>query len=322
MNRLHAFSAFIVALLLGFVYATVARSSPLPDPLPDPIPYCEPTPENVESCFCDPYSDGTVCFEAMPLVDQPPFVTSGKAHIQEFAFNDASGWRFSTGTYRSGKPDCPPGHVPAIPIPDGPCSMNALVHIVTNADGKVRDALTAWFEGPAYDSNGQPIFGTFDDRLLVTVYLETPACSGFICQHVPSEFSIDRSVGATFDNGVPIIPGLYNFNRNGDFGRWYPIIDPSPQFGSIWGYFTPNVGPTTFTYSSVFGNPVGVTLKGEPIQSPMFRFYSTAFYEPWLALDFEGNPTMHRLPEPDLSLGLAASVVCLAGAFAVSRRRG
>ena len=302
MTRFQLFLAFIMALVVGVLVALVARAGEVTDP----VSACDPI-DGDPACICDTYDPG-LCF-TLDISETPPTLAwpaTAPLHVTEFQFTDASPWGFSTGTYRDDRPSCQnPTAVPATG-----CAINGFYHWANVADLSPEIA-QFWLTGPAYDESGAPIFGTFDDRLLITLGMKSTSCIDFICRYGPSEIDVTAE-GVQFSNGVELQSAFYNFNTSGYLWDTTVSLSLNPGYQGTFGWLKPQPGDAVFSYSTVFGNPVGARVKAEPVWSEIKLFNSTAYYSPWLALDLEGNPVKHNLPEPSATLMLVPGLLALA----------
>lgn len=317
MKRFVYSSAFLLALLLGLVIARMARSD---QPVTDPVTECDPSLGDPQ-CICDPYNTES-CYILSLAATYPDLAwpATARMHVTEVQFTDDSPWGFSTGTYRSsGAPCSDPVAVPATG-----CATNGFYHWGTLA-GTPTEYVQFWMRGPAYDANGAPIFGTFDDRLLITVGIKSTSCVDFSCRFGPSEIEMDVQ-GVSFLNGVGMQSGFYNFNTEGYLFDMTVSLSAEPRFQGTYGWMKPQSGAAVFHYSTAFGYPLGARIKAEPAYSEILVFNASAYFSPWLTLDALDPenivPARHNLPEPGVNLSLAVSVACLAGAVALGRRKG
>lgn len=308
----------LVAFLVVFLAVMLVKSVSA-QVIADPLPACDvATYSGPGYCECS-FLTGEDCFEVpIHLLTPPPapaFFNTARLHVKEFAFTDDSPFGFSTGVYKTGKPDCQPA---AWPEGVTGCHLNGFLH--TEAlGGDPMDVATFWVNGPAVDANDAIIPGTEDDRFLIRVHLETRTCSNFVCRHEPTLIEIEAT-GAHWSNGLPIQTAVYNFSRNGEWGRWTPNLDFYGPTRSVYAYITPSLPVVDFDYSSVFGFSTGVRVLLDPTTVDSRQLFQDALYTPGIAFSADlGVLPRHYLPEPSGALSIAIGALALVAG--VGRRR-
>lgn len=296
MKRILSISIVVLVLLMLAAIARVAAAQAVTDPLS----VCEPG--SSDNCLCD--IPELPCYATPTELPIPQWYATGRLHVMEFRLFDEGPWGFSTGTYRSGNEPCESIEFP----PDG-CPLNGFFHITLEGD----EEATFWLKGPAYDADGFAIFGTFDDRLLVTLRVVSQTCTQLVCVHEPKSIVFDFD-SVTLNNGLQFVPAAYDFRREGEFGEWIYNFGLELWNRSLLLWTLPSDEPIVFHYSTVLGSSVGVEMKLDHYSTDVrVPNYEAAFSPHLFAYDSPIGLPRHYLPEPrfDLAVGVGASALML-----------